>query len=135
MSSMREYIERAETEEKKRHLQDQWTEVNANQTIHCWCGQKRSVLMAYRCLYCGAWFCVPCAEHHFGQSLQDWISKKRVRKRRELECGILTMPFCEDVNVYVHRDGRVMCNGHEVFIQDLYDLVRVVVERLKQKVA
>lgn len=82
---MGEYLCRATGPEKKKLLQDQWNEACEKGTIHCACGQIRSVLLAYRCLYCGMWLCVNCAEVHFGLTIQQWIEKKRVQRRAELE--------------------------------------------------
>lgn len=33
--------------------------------VTCQCGKRPSTLMAYRCLYCGVWFCKECATEHF----------------------------------------------------------------------
>lgn len=132
MSAMCEYIDRAETPEKKAHLQQQWKDATGKRVITCWCGQKRALEMAYRCLYCGAWFCVPCAETHFGQTIQRWVIHKRIAKRNEIECGIMTMSLAEGTKVFIHRDGRVICNGHEVYPETLKELMTVVIERLKQ---
>lgn len=81
MPAMVEYIEAAATPDKRAHLQQQWSEAVASRTIHCECGQIRALEMAYRCLYCGAWFCVPCGEIHFGMTLLEWKQKKRAERR------------------------------------------------------
>jgi len=33
--------------------------------VTCRCGKRLSVLMAFRCFYCGVWFCKECAAEHF----------------------------------------------------------------------
>jgi len=35
--------------------------------ITCRCGKKITLMHAYRCLYCGIWFCKDCAEDHFAE--------------------------------------------------------------------
>lgn len=35
-------------------------------TVTCPCGARRNVRSAFRCFYCGVWFCSSCAEEHFG---------------------------------------------------------------------
>ena len=34
--------------------------------IRCGCSRLVNWLNTYRCLYCGLYFCKPCAEEHFG---------------------------------------------------------------------
>lgn len=84
MTSLIEYLGRATLPEKKALLQQQWDEANEHGTIHCACGQKRALVMAYRCLYCGMWMCVPCAEVHFEMTLKEWVEKKRAEKRQSV---------------------------------------------------
>ena len=39
-----------------------------------WCGccmKDISIVMAYRCLYCGIWFCRKCGKIHFGDNKKD----------------------------------------------------------------
>ena len=40
-------------------------------TMTCPCGWKRGVVKMYQCLYCNIWFCTPCAESHFGKTVQE----------------------------------------------------------------
>lgn len=88
MPALVDYLSRASELEKKRLLQKQWAEANESATIHCACGQKRALVVAFRCLYCGLWFCARCAEKHFGQTIQEWIVEKRIARRRELEARL-----------------------------------------------
>lgn len=37
-------------------------------TVKCGC-QKVKLIYAYRCLYCGIWYCKECAEEHFGMKV------------------------------------------------------------------
>ncbi len=80
MPALIEYLEMADTDEKKGLLKSQWKEAVESHTVHCACGQIRAVELAYRCLYCGIWFCVPCAEFHFEMTLLEWKKKKRVER-------------------------------------------------------
>ncbi|ALC15637.1 hypothetical protein DSOUD_0850 [Desulfuromonas soudanensis] len=32
------------------------------------CGRVMSIFYAYKCLYCGFYFCARCAEKHFGKT-------------------------------------------------------------------
>lgn len=80
MPALVEYLEMAETEEKRALLRSQWSEAVEKRTVHCGCGRPRSLELAYRCLYCGIWFCVPCAEEHFSMTVRQWkVQKSRVR--------------------------------------------------------
>lgn len=38
--------------------------------VTCGCGRTVPVRFAYRCFFCGIWFCRPCAEAHFGERPQ-----------------------------------------------------------------
>lgn len=46
-------------------------------TITCPCGAKRSVMKMYQCLYCKVWMCDPCAESHFGKTVEQYKAEKR----------------------------------------------------------
>ena len=35
------------------------------------CGKQVSIEYAFRCLYCGFWFCRACAEVHFGMTREE----------------------------------------------------------------
>ena len=39
-------------------------------TVKCGCNKKIKVLYAYRCRYCGIFYCASCAEEHFGYLAQ-----------------------------------------------------------------
>ncbi|ACB76657.1 hypothetical protein [Opitutus terrae] len=80
MPAMVQYIDMASDPVQKDHLRRQWSDAVERRTITCECGQIRALELAYRCLYCGAWFCVPCAESHFGMTLQQWKQKKRAER-------------------------------------------------------
>jgi hypothetical protein len=39
---------------------------------HCGCGALINALNGFRCLYCGLWLCVQCAETHFGLTRKEY---------------------------------------------------------------
>jgi len=39
--------------------------------ITCPCGERIPLMEAYRCLFCGIWFCKDCAEEHFTEGEGD----------------------------------------------------------------
>lgn len=41
-------------------------------TLTCPCGWKRGIMNMYQCLYCKIWFCQPCAEDHFGKTVEQY---------------------------------------------------------------
>lgn len=40
--------------------------------IHCECRRDIPLVLSYRCLYCGQWYCRKCAEKHFGKTVQQY---------------------------------------------------------------
>jgi hypothetical protein len=83
--ALNDYVMRATDEAKRLRLVKQWRDACETNCITCCCGQLRHITKAFRCLYCGEWYCQNCAEDHFGQTVQDWVEKKRAERRRELE--------------------------------------------------
>ena len=41
------------------------------------CGHVMSIMHAYKCLYCGFWFCYSCAEKHFGQTVAEFKEENK----------------------------------------------------------
>ena len=79
MTSLDDYCRRQKTDAERVVLCKQWEDAVVLRTIDCaGCQRLRAVECAYRCLYCGGWFCVSCAEIHFGQTVLDWVIEKRV---------------------------------------------------------
>ena len=74
MSDLNYYLERA-NEAKAATLRQQWADAVERRMIVCICGRPRALELAFRCLYCGIYFCVNCAERHFGQTRQEWRIK------------------------------------------------------------
>lgn len=84
MNDLQSYISRARDPEKKERLATQWHGAACHGEITCGCGQLRALELAYRCLYCGEFFCVSCAEKHFGKTIFEHIQEKRIERRQEL---------------------------------------------------
>ena len=45
--------------------------------ITCGCGNRLKLYLAFRCLYCGAWFCQTCAEIHFGKTREQYDADRQ----------------------------------------------------------
>lgn len=45
-------------------------------TMTCGCGTKRAIVKMYHCLYCGEWYCITCAEQHFGKTIKEYKQEK-----------------------------------------------------------
>lgn len=43
----------------------------------CMCGGSFHAHQLFRCLYCGEWYCLPCAEKHFGLTRKQYEEEKR----------------------------------------------------------
>ena len=41
------------------------------------CERATGLNVMYRCLYCGIWYCEPCAEKHFGQTIAAYHGSSR----------------------------------------------------------
>lgn len=53
---------------KRAQYRRQFTELHEQPDVFvtCDCGHRLPVKHAYRCYFCGIWFCAKCAEDHFG---------------------------------------------------------------------
>lgn len=45
--------------------------------VSCVCGNEIALHQSFRCLYCGIWWCEPCAENHFGQTVEEYHGNKQ----------------------------------------------------------
>lgn len=71
------YISKTTGPVKAQALSDQWHMAANHEVINCAsCGRRRGLIMAYKCLYCGLWYCFACAEFHFGQTVSDYYKSK-----------------------------------------------------------
>jgi hypothetical protein len=135
--SLEEYVMRADSE-KAAVLRDQWSEAVECGSIHCTCGLQRALPLAYRCLYCGQYFCGPCAEKHFGQTLQEWIEAKRIEKRRELEQrhnaklnAKLNATNKTNPNMTTFIDGKTDPQSKHPFDLQPYEVIRLMITGLR----
>jgi len=46
------------------------------QKVTCGCGLCMPLRFAYRCLYCGEFYCMNCAEIHFGKTRKEYNEEK-----------------------------------------------------------
>lgn len=49
--------------------------------VRCGCGKKLWPHQAYKCLYCGEWYCKQCAEEHFGKTVAQYKADKHNHRR------------------------------------------------------
>ena len=49
-------------------------------TVKCGCHKKVKLIYAYRCLYCGIWYCRDCAQEHFGYKVTSayWLKNRGI---------------------------------------------------------
>lgn len=75
MADLYEYIEATDCAEEKVLLKKQWDDAWKESAIRCAkCDLPRHLMLAFRCLYCGLWFCGNCAEQHFGKTFAEYRS-------------------------------------------------------------
>ncbi len=46
--------------------------------VTCACGLCAPIRFLHRCLYCGCFFCVACAEVHFGETRAEYQARVKV---------------------------------------------------------
>ena len=85
MNNINDYVFREQSAALKGLLRQQWHEATNGQIITCVCGKRRELFAMYRCLYCGLYLCVRCAEDHFGKTIEQWVVNKRIETRLVLE--------------------------------------------------
>jgi len=61
---------------KRIRVRRQLGEVLAEGYVTCGCDTCLDFAHAYKCLYCGEWYCQSCAEAHFGQTRVDYNDGK-----------------------------------------------------------
>lgn len=61
--------------DKRTLIREQLDAIGTGTNLKCACGKNFPVVRMYRCLYCGVWFCVTCAELHFGQTRAEYREK------------------------------------------------------------
>ena len=68
---MTDYLENTDDEHCD-FVEKQEGEARCLGAVTCFCGNETGLIVAYRCLYCKGWFCEPCAEKHFGQTVDEY---------------------------------------------------------------
>lgn len=66
------------------HAGRQYREALATDKVTCGCGTHMRLRLAFRCYYCGCYFCATCAGVHFGESREDY-AKRRAAERKDGE--------------------------------------------------
>jgi len=82
-----DYIKQAEKiePEKAVRMGQQYSQLWSTSEVTCHCGTKIHFMDAFRCLYCGEFFCQRCAEVHFGQTQRDWMKQKHPEVLKQLD--------------------------------------------------
>jgi hypothetical protein len=77
---MQGYTPEVLTVERRRELRaflrKQLVEIRDTKNVTCTCGHNVWQTLAFRCFYCGLWFCSPCARVHFNvpdDFRKEWI--------------------------------------------------------------
>ncbi len=68
-------LKEKELKEKRRKLREQLVQLRyCDHEVTCGCGKTVPVTAAYKCFYCGLWFCPTCAKDHFAEhDLEDLL--------------------------------------------------------------
>lgn len=48
----------------------------ANEPVSCYCGACGPAYKLFRCVYCGEFYCLTCAEEHFGKTRAEYAAEK-----------------------------------------------------------
>ena len=70
----------------------QFREAVDTDSITCECGRSIPLRFAYRCLYCGCYFCQRCAEEHFGKTRAQYLKELDEKKNDVLDGSDVTDP-------------------------------------------
>lgn len=67
----------ADTQAKAEFVAKQFNEAKYHegesvQKVTCACGTCMPLRFAYKCLYCGQFYCQTCAEEHFGKTREQY---------------------------------------------------------------
>lgn len=86
--------------ERRAGLKAQLLEVLQHGRVTCECGESIAVMHAYKCFYCGFWFCPACARLHF--AIPDHIQDADARYGMEPRIHSGGTGFCNHC-VWHHR--------------------------------
>ena len=71
------YIDKATDPSQVPMLREQYFDAHGGAIACDGCGLRRDLALAFKCLYCGVWFCFNCAEIHFGKTVADYHKEKK----------------------------------------------------------
>jgi len=67
MIELKHYLHRSKNKALlQKILKRQAAEMQKGGSTFCGCGTQLNIMNSFRCLYCGLFLCVSCAETHFG---------------------------------------------------------------------
>lgn len=66
--------------EKRELVRKQTMQAMGTSSVNCSCEIKLPLWLAFRCLYCGGYFCQKCAEKHFGKTRSQYLAEKEQRR-------------------------------------------------------
>ena len=66
------------TDEERTFIAGQFKQAK-NNSVTCECGTTLPVRFAFRCYYCGGYFCATCAAEHFGESRVNELDDELAR--------------------------------------------------------
>lgn len=75
--------EEIEADIKRAFVRKQFEEAKGPGHVTCGCGLRLPLRFAYRCLYCGEFYCQSCAEEHFGKTREEYFKKKEKKEKAE----------------------------------------------------
>ena len=61
---------------KEKRVWRQTLEAMGGHHVTCCCDKKLPIHFAFRCLYCGEYYCQKCAEVHFGKTREEHNNNK-----------------------------------------------------------
>jgi len=65
--------------------------------VRCSCKKKLWPHHAFRCLYCGEWYCKTCAEEHFGKTVEQYRNENPIVEDPKPLCsGFKVLPNGND---------------------------------------
>ncbi|MBW2644563.1 MAG: hypothetical protein JRE23_00035 [Deltaproteobacteria bacterium] len=66
--------------EKREFVRKQTMQAMKSSAVNCSCEIEFPLWLAFRCLYCGVYFCQKCAEKHFGKTRAQHLAEKEQRR-------------------------------------------------------
>jgi hypothetical protein len=95
MNPLKREFDLSKPEDKIRfvYLQLKQAQDHIRPFVRCGCRKTLGMHNAYKCLYCGQWYCMQCAEEHFGKTIAQYreehpqpeVDAALVKMQKELE--------------------------------------------------